>query len=422
MKQKTYFKIKIELLSPLSIGDSNSSFADKDIIMNSREEPVIPATSIAGVFRSLESDTFTCKEIFGDVEINTNVDSSIVSPALESAVMFYDARIVNKSEISIRDGIKLNSNKTSETGAKYDYQIVETRAVFIGYIETRSKKATDYVKAMLSIQISLGSKTTRGFGKVKISYCFKEFDLIKQMEEWLDFDMFENEAFDNKWIVPTYCNPTQIIRIKLKLKQKGGLSIRRYLTDVKRDSEEQPDYGPLTLKDNTPVIPGTSWAGMFKSQVVALLGNSENNEDINNAFGFVCEEEKTAQKSKVTFSESQLKGCTEKILVRNAIDRFTNGTKDGALYTEKTVYGGNCELEISIDTREWKVNKKVYKVENIIINAILATIIGINFGFVAVGGLTAVGRGLFTIKNMEINGKTLDEVDYNKMKEAIYSA
>ena len=62
---------------------------------------------------------------------------------------------------------------------------------------------------------------------------------------------------------------------------------------------------------------------------------------------------------KDNFSESEISGGEMKFITRNSIDRFTAGTKDSALYKEKTCYNGNCDLEIFINKNGLKDAKKI---------------------------------------------------------------
>ena len=92
---------------------------------------------------------------------------------------------------------------------------------------------------------------------------------------------------------------------------------------------------------------------------------------------------------------------------RNAIDRFTGGTVDGALYTEKTYYNGRTVLEITCDfsgngEKAFSVSEDERKK---FAETMAAAILDLNNGYMAVGGLTAVGRGLFTVEKTTVNKK-----------------
>ena len=380
MKYRAYFKLQITLLSPLSIGNSFNEKSDKDIVLDSRGRPMIPGTSIAGVLRSLakeqEKDT-----LFGciDKDGKTQQDSQLI---------FYDAKLKKKSHTAIRDCVALDEYKTAKPGAKFDFQAVEPGAVFIGYAEAHSSGAKEALEKLLKNISCLGAKTTRGYGKIEVAYSCRTFDFSKQGEkdEWLEFDMFDSSYENWEEVKP------QAAQIRLKLKQRGGLSIRQYRTEASTDKQRSADYIPMALQDGTPVLPGTSWAGMFRHHMESMLTEDE----LNCLFGYVNENSKKCKKSKIMFSESQIAKYTQKQLTRNMIDRFTNGTKEGALYTELTIYNGETALEI-------KLNGSICgKIKC----ALCATIMDLHNGYVAVGGLTAVGRGLFEI--VELNGEKFD--------------
>ena len=397
---RAYFKLKLTLLSPLSIGSSNSESTDRDIVLDSRGKPVIPATAIAGVFRALCPTKKEKEELFGEIDKyeydEKTRESKKISDFHKTELYFYDAELIKNSSKTVRDSVALNQYKSAKDGAKFDFEIVETGAVFIGYVEARNEDAYKKFKNLLPDKLYLGTKNTRGYGCVGVEYqeeIFKKEDT----DRWLDFDMFSVLSW--KWEKPQKTDDSRTIKLSLKQKQNSGLSIRQYSTE-----SDKADSIPLMLRDKTPVIPGTSWAGMFRSHITKLNLAL----DIENTFGYV--KEKTSAKSKIRFSESQIKNAVQKQLTRNAIDRFTNGTKDGALFTEVTVYNGTTELEISIE-------KNIC--ENIK-SALAAAVFDLHNGYAAVGGLTSIGRGLFEIT--KINGEEKSDWIYETVKEAMFGA
>ena len=106
-----------------------------------------------------------------------------------------------------------------------------------------------------------------------------------------------------------------------------------------------------------------------------------------------------------------LDGGYYKTVTRNSIDRFTSGTNDGALYTEKTYYGGSAGLELLFTEKQSDDVKR----------AVLAVIADLDNGFLSVGGLTSVGRGLFSVEKFCINGQDMTEsfrnYDFDKLLE-----
>ena len=78
MSTLTYYRIKLQLASPLAVGSGEDSNTDSDVILDSSGAPIIPATSIAGAVRhflSVECDDKSM--LFGYVNGNNgnNVDN-----------------------------------------------------------------------------------------------------------------------------------------------------------------------------------------------------------------------------------------------------------------------------------------------------------------------------------------------------------
>ena len=92
-------------------------------MLDSRGEPFIPATSLAGVIRHSLGEK-TAKNLFGDIG-----DDGHASP-----IIVYDAVCTGKSAVSVRDSVKLTDKVAEDTG-KFDFEAVETGAKFVGYIE-----------------------------------------------------------------------------------------------------------------------------------------------------------------------------------------------------------------------------------------------------------------------------------------------
>ena len=99
----------------------------------------------------------------------------------------------------------------------------------------------------------------------------------------------------------------------------------------------------------------------------------------------------------------KLTGGQFKKMSRNAIDRFIGSTAEGALFTEKIYIGGETTLDISFGD---PYNTAVVYSDDFI-KALAATLTDLHEGYLAVGGATSVGRGIFSI--LKINGVKLNE-------------
>lgn len=66
MSEIKYYKIKFVLASPLAIGSGENTSTDSDVILDSKGNPVIPATAFAGVIRHyLGIECNDRNEVFG---------------------------------------------------------------------------------------------------------------------------------------------------------------------------------------------------------------------------------------------------------------------------------------------------------------------------------------------------------------------
>jgi len=395
---RIYYKLNIKLVSPLSIGSGEDRYTDHDVIVDSCGKPFIPGTAIAGVLRS---NIENADIIFG--YIKTEKEDS--RDEYDSKIAVYDARMQSKKFfITNRDCVKLK-DKVSVPGAKFDLQAVEPGAEFIGYIELFDDKYAEIIESALSEMnagnIRLGTKTTRGYGQVKLSVYKKE---IRTANEWIDFDMFDNATFAEEFILP---EPNRRKQLRLSLKSKGGISVREYSTDV-----GMPDYQTMGLKsvkdknkNEVPVIPGTSWAGAFRSRFEEFAGEEQTKTLFGNV-GSECGNTEDVIKSKIYFNETQFENGIYKEYTRNSIDRFSGATKDGALYTERTYYYGETELVITYPN-DLSAESKL---------ALCACIADLHNGFLAVGGLTSVGRGVFEITAINGDAKLVEILNNDTFK------
>lgn len=483
---KKYLRIKFRLASPLIIGCGKNDVTDNDILKDSRGIPYIPATAIAGVVRdrlykygvfaykasdndSDDNEDEYAKKIFGHVRISRKAEDE--GEQSESRIIFYDGHIVpediNNISISIRDSVALDKYKTAMDGAKFDMEILEPGVSFCTYVElsctdeddSKTDEVWKNIKGMFHDNaLTFGAKTMRGMGEIETTEISEaKFNLtdVNGIKEWVGFKMYAGEEDvdnDKSEQVQQANNPVQdedqdkeskikskwepvndaetissdnSIKIDLELELKGGISIRRYSTDVaasemkEGDNEDSkssekakseagdknnqdkamPDYEQLTVKGvggtDIPVIPGTSWAGAFRHRMEEFIDKDK----VISLFGTVNEKEKKKKKSLISFSESTITGGSDKTISRTAIDRFTGGAAEGALYTEKTHYGGNTKLTIRIDNMDRLSEREQ------VLNALAAAILDLHFGYLAVGGLTSVGRGLFKVNKISVDGK-----------------
>lgn len=415
--RKVYYEIVFKTETAMNIGCGVNDNSDRDVLKDGAGRPFIPGSTMAGIYRSIFNETEDTKKYFGDVTINKEVGQSS-DKAIESKIKTYDAVACGDYSIKKRDCVGLDDYRTAKKGAKFDFEVIEPSAKFITYIEQDIDRDLSIDIGQLIISkwksagLSFGAKTMRGLGRTSIEAVRRcEFNLEDNgsRTDWIDFDMYGRE--DSNWVDFSVSGKEinegkfllseqgKRISIELELKQKNssGISIRQYTTDVSDGKKAMPDYVQLTSNidgEAKPVIPGTSWAGAFKHHMEQLLMSDgitkkEAEDETKKWFG------STSKRSSISFSESKINDSKPMVISRNAIDRFSGGTADGALYTEKYYYGGKTKLTISVPCIS--DNDKLLR-------SLVASVFDLHFGFMATGGLSSVGRGLFDITDASIDG------------------
>lgn len=389
MNRRVYYRLTLVTASALSIGASASFTTDADVAVDCCGRPFIPASSLAGVLRHALKEENKRRAIFGELGFG------------QSVVKVYDACLLNEASVSVRDSVALvEDDKVAKRSGKFDRQVVDRGARFVWYLEIEGEAKGVNVEVEIEQllarlhagEIRLGSKTSRGMGLLELengSYQKKTFG-PDSVESWLDFDMFDDGAWgcgDSKSVDQII--PTGAV-FDLSLSVRGALSIRQYTTelpDMLAGQSVAPDFKQFSLAaTGEPVIPGTSWAGAFRAQYRKLSGKRD--FEIAELFGTV---DGNAVKSKVAFSESVVSGGEWKLITRNSIDCYTGGTIAGALFTELAHFGGKAGLRITVDCpkAEWLI-------------LTVASIADLHNGFMAMGGLTAVGHGLFAVESASL--------------------
>ena len=399
IKSKIYYYVRMELLSPISIGNGDDLLTDHDCLRNSKGVPFIPGTSLAGVFSHYLSD-----------EMLALFTPKIGDEYKQSPYYISDANIVlddkkRNVSTSIRDGVKLKPDKIAEDGAKFDFEIVESSTKFDFRIEVivrdhdnidKMKKVVDVIlHGLNSGEILLGYKSKRGYGKVKIEDVkIKEFTK-NSLEEMLLFDKYQMDKYD-QYSIPDIDNENKYDYMQVHLRQVGGISIRKYSAKA-----GEVDFEHVT-SNGKPVIPGTSWNGLIRRQIAEYLDDdiiSNCCVKINDWFGEAKKRDTTGRASNIIIEESIIQDAKRIQITRNKISRFSAGVSNRALFSEVSYFNGDTVLGI-------KVKKSIEEDpdNSRIIGLISLVIKDIDNGFIALGGQTAIGRGLFKVLKVTLNG------------------
>lgn len=425
------FKGILKAETPFMIGNGDDTYSDMDLLRNHKKEPFIPGTALAGVCRAyLEKDNNfkdMVKNYFGEGKKGHES-----TKYRQSQVIVYDGQLegAEKPPTRIRDSVKLE-NKVAVDESKFDFEIVEAGAAFSFRLEFKVDKGKrdeveNLVRALIAGfhhgEIRIGGKSNRGYGYFKLLPSLdsdtagvksKYFNLTQQddLEEYIIWKWSDTE-FTEKLLL----GPQNDDFLKTPLQLHSFLFIRDYAHNEEYE-DGTIDAVPLKNSKDEVVIPGTTWAGVFRHHMERILSQLDTNSVanikgifkcaintktwpkalINYLFGYVEEGTDVKQASHIFFKESRFeKGNVSEILrTRTAIDRFTGGASKGLLFNNKLAYTqgdrSSCYLELGL-SQELKDEKKQYDFVKSLLDVCFEDL---QEGYLAVGGQTAVGGGIF---------------------------
>lgn len=396
--QKIVLTGTLQLNSPLIIGsgtetESRTNEADLHILKNKQEKPFIPGTSLAGVLRDwlAGNNPAASDKLFGFVTQNDAGMNDIQSAVAVSDVVLDNAMIV------VRDGVSIDGyTGTGIKGAKYDYEAVERGATgnfsmvvtIRAYQEKNIPELNTLIEQMadrLFTGIRIGALTAKGFGLVTVPdiivnyYNFRDKNsvtswLLKQSSKKQYFGKLAEEETGNAFVVDgDFELLTSLLLRDQNVNEKSG--------DTKLNAV------PMKSKEDY-LIPGTSLKGVLRHQaekILSVLGKPESL--LHNLMGYSVEDE--SRKSRFIVNEAYFKnGVIEKDQTRNRIDRFTGGTIESALFTNRALYQEkpsvpvvHLHFEIK-DCADWEAGLALFMLKD------LWT------GNIALGGEKSIGRGL----------------------------
>ena len=373
----------IECLSPLHCGGGDESWLqDQPVVRDAFGYWFIPGTSIAGAMRELaeQLDDVTAKSLFGG-------ERASLFWASDARLLDYDGRPVldrllagEEAELPqgpfIRDHVRLESeSETTEEGGKFDEEIVPAGTRFALELAFDPWDRSDVEKELalfdqicaLAAQgaVSLGGSGTNGMGAYRAlrAEC-RDFDLTSfvGMQAWLrlsssvlfsEKDGGEPVALPRASAVGRAKGFSGTIRIPFEADGPiivGGGSSRNSDDDIVFASTPFLDYGRKCLTERF-VLPGSSVKGAFRHAMYRIcrargLAEADAEERMNRLFGHA--EKESGQKGKLLFHEVELGEVCPSSIPHVAIDRFSGGALDGALFSEGPVWKEGLRVDINL--------------------------------------------------------------------------
>lgn len=426
--RRLYARGRWQLETVAHFGGDETGVADMCLLQDAKGKPFIPGASIAGAARSLlaqQSQPWTdyknkkeiqkLKDFFGGAGENDTMSALIVA----------DACCVSEQVVtSVRDGVRVDTRSGSAADkAKFDVEVLERGTEFQLSLECIIRDGDDEAKfeelflgllhAFQEGDIRLGARTRRGYGRGKV-------------KSWDIRDLRMNKAADvMAWLRDDVCKgtegecaltPRQLSDQRRSFQIEADFELHTSL--LIRSSSEYPEAPDMVHLHSVgePVVPGTSFAGAFRhrSSVIAnTIGWSE--DAVSEMFGPVHEQQNAGEQTKlwasrVWIEEQLVKNVETQWQDRVAIDRFTGGSLQSALFNEKPVYPISMAEEPTSNVRLILSLEEPEKAE---IGLLLLTLRDFWHGHATLGGETSIGRGTLRGIKAQVRFKDSDASDAN---------
>lgn len=369
--RKIVIQSKLKTQSPLRIGSgANDGLTDILILKDKQGQPFIPGTSLAGVLRS------EIAAIYGDAAADKLFGSIDGRDSNQSMLNISDV-VLSYKGIVVRDGVAIDElTGVAKTGAKFDFEALERGAMGDVLLELTVRECDEAKPLTISYQhnaysvkgdcygelaatiadlltggISIGSLTTKGYGKIAGAEAVAVYDFdfaqAKSAEQWLAY------ISDEKLPQAAYTGKAEAAKaeknfyLEVDCALQGALLVRNFDVDDVKVGSEGVKLSAVQLKSGEDyVIPGTSWKGVLRSRafkiLLALTGNDLQaaQRRLQEIFGFANDDKQSGKRSRLLVEETYI--SSDKLYAmrqtRNRIDRFTGSTIEGALFCEEPVW------------------------------------------------------------------------------------
>ncbi len=428
--KRTYVRVRIAMQTPWRIGawetqsqDSAETLTEPRDDVSLSRRPVIPGTSVAGDLRAFLGTEAT--RFLGSLPDGEPVISEpVISPWWVLGVRVTDAQIGNRHRVKI----------DRHRGAAADKGLFAVEEVTGGnvsvYFRTETSDPYPFLEDLKRWRPRFGGGQTTGMGHAQVTeICHRVLNLDDKDEvaELLELEPANlggekgDGRQDGKVLEPLEPDPAmaRVDRL-LKLGQT-------WFPDAKGTAvglEPQPPLLTATVRCPYYALPddgqtqtfGTAWKGLLRSRV-QFIGRSlgmitclDANEWTGCGTCGVCRAFGSTQRRGMwEFSNSpwlqadmmsRVEESKIKTYARIAIDRFTGGTRNGALFEQR--YQPNLTMELKV------VGPRLPGKHAWVERALLHAMRDLNDGLITLGGRGAIGFGMVTVQAVEFAGITVD--------------
>lgn len=438
-------RVILEAKTPIAVGNGEMTvMSDAIVAKDANGLPYIPGSTLAGVIRHSVGDKEIVNKLMGYQDGRKGSGSRlIISEAkildangkpvdgLNPDVKF-DGFLSNYKELPIRQHVRISHKGTAEDRGKFDNEVVYCGTRFLFEMELLMTDDRDadkaewqkFIDVLSKTEFRLGSGTRNGYGEVEVSRIqsrilnlTKSADLKLYLEKSSQLDK-DWDGWEETLKPQTDCEGWEVF--KLNIEPVDFFLFGSGMGDMEGDADMTAvtarivewSNGKGKFSERKTLIPASSVKGALRHRVAFHYNKLEgfwataenvkdydvkNNVAVREIFGYEDQDvdesqgEKKIVRGRAIFSDVIKYDVEkkEKLINHVSIDRFTGGAIDGALFTEKPIYGKGNNYELTISVR-----KDAFVKENVR-EAFMRALNDICSGMLPLGGGVNRGNGIF---------------------------
>lgn len=414
----------------ISVGSGDrSATSDSPVIRDFYDDPYIPGTSLAGVLRAA-LDTDGAEALFGRTSEGGNDRGEASRVFVSSAWLIGDEEApswrnrmtggVDKTADKLkprflRDHVRIgHESGSAEAGGKFDEEIVPRGTRFGFELEWRAlagdtdqdvqlRALTTLLAVLRDGNLRVGGSTTRGLGRIKAV----QLD-AREVIDWKGLAALKlDHRFPGNCRLPAWRYgeevraPAPEYEIAAKMEIVGPLLVGG--GEPTREADLTCYMEPVwngTHLENRFVIPGSAFKGVLRHRArhiaQAVFGPGRATDLIAVLFGPEAGNGEL-WRGALAVDDVLLDAAAgdTRVVPHVAIDRFTGGTVDGALFQEQPIWTDkpqSFELHISLNP---PAEKKLADSHHFIL---AQTLIDLAFGEIRIGHGTRRGNGIIRLQ------------------------
>ena len=429
VKERIFVQGLLHLDTPTSLGGNDAEGStDMPLLYDAKEKqrPLLTGASIAGALRNYlreyengylwaenpKAPKSWAEKLFGHLDEQEDDNSGRRKRTSVHSWLMVDDALGKLPETGapteLRDGVSIDAKtRTAIDKEKFDVELLSAGTVFplsfeLWVDEAQSELIEKFAIALHGLEqgeIGLGGRKRRGYGRCHVTGWqvsrYKMNDAV-QIIGWLNHKPDPNESYQSDILNILEVQPSQTHRGKMfQLKATfildGSLFIRSY--GHEKSSADAVHLHSWRNGKERPILSGTSLAGALRNRALKIANTLGNINAVStliaSLFGGEIKDEddrEALQASRLLVHETVIEDSISNLVQnRIAIDRFTGGSLDTALFNEQPLWG-KPETRLTIDLRLLNPTEKD-------IGLLLLLLKDLWTGDLPLGGESSVGRG-----------------------------